>query len=272
MIGLFSLMILAPAQGIEGEKAISMAQDFASRAGYKSPYSLTYLNKQDRKPWDGVEEQQWSIGLKAKDGDHLTMNVSLEGQVIYFCRILDTRGQLAPPNEPQALQRGKQLFERLPHKKPVIGGGLGIGAGHYGMDFHLLLRGRRFFNLNPTYGYRISFDPAGSKVTWFGARDELPPVNTHEPKLSSKTAGNLFLKHASAEELRRHLDPFRKGALNDIFVTPQLGYYKPKGAKAARLVYLGVANSKLESRKRSQYELPFFIDAVSGKTVAQDDR
>jgi hypothetical protein len=273
------VMTLLPgwAPQIDGEAAAAKVLTFARRVGYREPLELTSTVQTDSAAWlPGTKGKLWSVGYRAKGGAWLSANVGQDGKISYFCaQKFPVRPTGRRPFDAKDAERAAWGFIRaIPHRGPLRIDRIAVdpkGAG--GAQFHLLVNGRRFYNLNPTYGYYMNFDLSSKRVTWFGSREDVPPVNAVQAKIPARQAYDRFIKYA----MNPGQDDSVVGLLSPKWPTkmrlrPDLGYYKWKDEPQARLVYRGVVEPENWKGPGTHSMLKAFVDAQSGELLIPDDQ
>lgn len=231
---------MAFAPPLDGQAAVETARGFLGRMGVIKIVGLAALSQGRAKDWHWRGGRIWVVGFDLPKGAGFAVNLDDRGEVFYASRT--GRQNHAPLDRALARRFGARLMARVPHAIPVR------QDADDPRSFRAVVDGRDYFNLNPTYGYRIDFDESGG-LTWFGRQDVLPPPSARVPKVGRTAA---LARLASARRAKGVPAPR---------VEPELGYYVRKGESRARLVW------------RSATDMPnILVDAVSGAIFEADDR
>ncbi|AIE84219.1 hypothetical protein [Fimbriimonas ginsengisoli] len=267
-----AIIVLAYSQGksIDGEAAKARVRTFARQAGYRDKFEVVNVAQVDGKRWGEGAVTLWTIGLRAASGGWISANVRPDGAISYFC----VGGfQHKPLKVVDAERVAWDLIKAIPHREQLEIDSIGSGESGAGAQFFLLVNGKRFFNLNPTYGYYITFDPSARQITWFGRQDLPPAVNAKREKISSAAAKSEFLRYAmnpgQYDSVIGLLSPKWPTPMD---LTPQLGYYLRKQESKARLVYRGIVSPHGVKAKGARSYLKVFIDALTGERIVPDDQ
>lgn len=250
-----ALLAFGPGHAFDGEDAVDAARGFLERMGVPKGGAITALV--DRKVPDrhGVYHHQWYVVIDQGKGLDYSIYVDRRGRVVFVSSSHFRGGGV--PHSPADIKRGRWLMSRVPHAIPVVPDPIDT------FQYRAVVHGRQFFNLNPSYGYRISFDKTG-QLTGFSREDDLPPVSPRSPHIGRAAAEKTLT--AAWRKLKRPAWPY------PLRVDPDLGFYLRKGEKSARLVWRGTVRSLIGGHWSEFSDLNTFVDALTGAPFAADDR
>lgn len=255
MTVLAAFLVLASGQAIDGEGAVGVARQFLTRMGVPKSGTLTGLTDHKVADRSGTNHRIWSVGFNLGKGLSYSIDVDTRGRVVYLCSSEMKGGGV--PHSPASIRRGQWLMSRVPNAVPVVQDPTDTFL------FHAVVHGRQYFNINPSYGYRIHFDKNG-QITWFGREDDLPPVILQAPRIDRAAAIKALT--AAWQKTKPTPWPYPRR------VDPELGYYLRKGEKTARLVWRGTVMSFNAGTWQEFSDMKTFVDAVNGAPIPADDR
>ena len=152
----------------------------------------------------------------------------------------------------------------------------GVGQGQLvNVTYRCLLHGLPFFNLNPTYGYRVSFNRVTGAVIDYFAPPDFPPVNADKAKVSSAQAVKLLEHWAKTHYRSGGGAAYLYGPdwKVKIELRPELGYYKFAKEPKARLAWYAHMWVKFNGSSQASDSgyLRMLVDAQTAEMKLVDD-
>jgi len=266
-------------QGIDGEDAVRIARQFAQKAGIRAKLALTHVSEVDGKPWGFGPGKYKVVGFAYPDKRWAQAYVSLKGE-IYLFQVVDPD----PSNRLQSVNLHYPNLDAIAMRllkaghptetcalRPWPTGQSGTSVMAY---FDITVAGKKFFNLNPTYGYRVDFYPPTAELTYFSRPGQIPAVVATVPKVPEAKA-MAVLEHWARTHYRTgrgYPTMFAPGSPWNPTVSPELGYYKFKSEPEARLVWEAHVWTHIKQAPSMESGcLRMFVDAVTGELIEPDD-
>ncbi len=228
----------------------------------------------------GMEDYQY-VTLTLPNNRWVSAQVSLDGRITVF-QVSPQTSYSAPKN---TFVMSEEVTEKLASKLVVEMGARGsYKARKFTVSsadpeamvyFDSVLNGHTFFNLNPTYGYRIDFNRQTGEVLNYFAPPPIPPVKERVPKIKANEAVKRFEHWGKTHYRTGGGATYLYGPSWHEIITlvPELGYYKFKNESYARLVWQGALWTQMNAQfpKTESGKIRVLLDAITGELIPPDD-
>ena len=245
-----AMLLVGPGK-IDGEDAIKVARRFLARIGVRGTGGIQALGR----GWRG--EGTWSVALAYPEKRTFFVQLTDRGVVYDASAIRPRRSPNAKRLDVKTTNaKLRAILDRIPDVPPTRPER--PPESFYPSRAFLVLRnGLVFFNMNPTYAYRVDIDEDGGFAS-FSASEPLPPVPSPLPRVSESEAHTRLVAKWGKKE---HDGPFPQ------HIVPQLGYYLVKGETVARLVWRGWTYSDRNPLSDGASSIKGFLDANTGALI-----
>lgn len=250
---------------LDGQAAAERVEELLQGIGVTGALKLNQLFKGD---WSS-KEPSWTFSFNTDHGQAFGAINARTGRLNRLI-VKDDREKRQWSNQPAS----KEVVKRNRRILSALGYGDGLDArsdvGFAGNGpYHILVHGLPFFNLNPDYGPNLSVSDPPAMAILFYAAPALPPVNEWRPKVSSQRAVEMMRAWGHARAQKRDLPAALDPSAGHL--VGELGYWKPKNASVARLVWRASKYSTIYGRPYGMGAMRIFVDAATGKLVEPDD-
>ncbi len=284
MVTLLGLVLLGLSKaGGDGQDAVEAARTFARRVGYKGKLnlsSLTALSESDSERWGFGRRKSQQVTFTLSKGSWMTIYLNPNNEVQLFQvvnpALQQSRG-LQPTTQKSAGDMAKALIKVIGAKGDFQMRTIQVGQSDpFAMVyFDMLVANHKFFNLNPTYGYRLDFNTKTGEATYFSRPPRIPPVTAKQPQISSAKAMSLLehwakTHYKSGGGVAYLYGPTWRGKPH---LQPELGYFKFANESKARLVWQAHVWMQFNPGTPTMESglLRMYADAVTGELIAPDD-
>lgn len=246
MLALLMGQMVSPAEvatfKIDAERAIHIGKKALQNLGAQAPLNLATVFAQ--KHYTNGKRPYWAIGFKEPNGlaDSIQIDAT-DGRVIYASlqpTPAKTSGSLS---KPEVERLGLAMARKVGFYKTLKTENVGYGAeGISSVSMPILLNGKPFFNLNPTFQYTVLFHGTRNRAQVFTAFDRLPRIKSAREKVS-ESAARKILERAIPKTAEFMAQKRPNGNLGSphLQLTLVKGYYKIFEEPAARTVWCGIA-------------------------------
>ncbi len=288
-------------QEIDGEDAVQIVQKFAREVGIRGKLDLSSLSKIDGERWRFGSGKYFAIGFSISDHRSLNSYVAPTGEIQLFQVVSPPPTQVnsgvsrsvrgsrnAQPSAATWIRANVNLKDSriIPMAKRFLMAAHPTGAyefrplptGQSGSDvmcyFDVTVNGHKFFNLNPTYGYRVDLNVDRGELTYFSRPSVTPSVVASEPKISSAKAASMLRHWAKTHYIHgmgvaSMYGPQGNWRPSEVV---ELGYFKFEKERKARLVYQAhVWTHFMNNPSTEAGIIRMYVDAVTGELIAPDD-
>ena len=226
-------------------------------------------------------ESYYNVALKLPGSRWISAQVSTSGRIEVFqvapreSHSYSSNAMVAP--KPETTRLAQKLVALMGARGPYKARNYTVGTAEPSamVWFDCVLNGHTFFNLNPTYAYRVDFDRITGELNNFFSPPPLPPTNARIPKMQSEEAGKK-LEHWGKTHYRTGGGAtylYGPSWHEIITLVPELGYYKFKSEPFARLVWQGALWTQMNAKfpKTESGKIRVFLDATTGELITPDD-
>lgn len=264
---------------LDGEDIYRAAESELAKLGFRGPRRLVVLDQFPTSTWGYPSKTYWSVSYnRPGTKKFIMMNLSPSGRIYTFYNTYgkDSDWPARSTNrfdKVRARFLAQHLLDRFDHHECRFDS-IGQGEHILSASFDLVVNGRLFFNLNPHYGYTLSWDPATQEVDTFMSNEVIPPLNSTRPKITQEAARRAFLTYARSS-------PASDGTAQMLVRPPlpmkselrvELGYFHWKNERDARLVWHATVGSRYQGVYQQTGPLMVLVDAQTGKLIAPDDQ
>ena len=252
----------------DGEAAVAITRRLLRDLNVNGDLSLRTLSGYA----DPAKDSRWFVCL---DSDKGPISVQLDGRTglaLYISQYTPNPAIQMAYNQhptPESTERAKTMLHRLGYDRDVtLEARSGFSNAASTATFYRKLHGLTFFNMNPTYGNLLMFDPDTGAIHYFNPSPPLPEVNAWKPRVSGQAALkkiNLWVENR-AQQRHRDLKLYQRGKQK-----AELGYWKFKEEAKARLVWRSASFVEIDGMPYSTGARDVMVDAVTGDLVEKDD-
>ncbi len=263
MTALYALQMHGVA--LDGEAAVGQAQRALKELGVQEKLSLEALTDHSYL----TTKPCWYVQWKSERGPITIVLDARTGKTLFVQARPDpalNRLSNSPPT-PASTRHAREMLHQLGYDQDVtLSARSGFASGPTGGVFYRTLHGLTFFNMNPTYGHRLVFDPRTGAINYFLPSPPLPPVNGWSPEISGPIALEKIRLWAEQRAQALH-----KGLNTEGKRVAELGYWKFNGEEHARLVWRSASYSVLNGAMYGGGAYRILVDALTGEVKESDD-
>lgn len=228
---------------VDADAAIRIAKESAVALGIPQPslddIALMRNNLNGPIPF-------WGVGFVAPDQRKGSVLVdSTDGRVVYasFMPPAWTRSSPETLKLSEVEKLARQFVGVVGHEKSLKLDSCDVdqeGLAH--ATFDILVKGKRFFNVNPAFRYNLLFYPRQKSIYVFTSYDRLPPVSSKPITLTKQKAAEILKSYIPTSLEYKNLSK-PNGNLGEpsFSLDLELGYYMLKGDGTAHNVWYGKA-------------------------------
>ncbi len=270
MFGLLGVICLLGMSGpdLDGEDAIVQAHHQLQSLGFHEKLSLTALMLNA----PTVQARRWSVGFRGKSGSVMLEIDAATGRLLFLQGMpAATDPQWTNhPADASTAKRANELIRLLGREKDARLDPIGsVQNGVYYAQFHKIVHGLTFFNINPTYADVIMFEPQTGAISYFRASPALPKTIDWTPIVSRERAHARISYWVTQRAIYKRKAP--------VFISPsqhietELGYWKFAKEAEARLVWRDSRVMVTNGKRIDAGAYTIFVDALTGSLVVPDD-
>ena len=257
---------------LDRDQALAYIERIARDEGLPSLVGVNWFALAGNFNHRGTTTRCWSFNLRLENKDRLEGEVTPGGLVERMFLADKTMPQTPNIGEPmksrELVAEAWKLLKPMQPQGDVYLDDIEYSSLGFEAEFSVRINGHRFFNLNPTYGYRLSFDPRNSSLLQYFNAETPTPVNTATARVTEKQA------ETKLTQLCRDLGT---GLFDPKWPWPvrlrmELGYFKFQKEDSARLVWRGFEMQTLpDGHEHESGGTSHFIDALTGEMIKSDD-
>ena len=261
-------LLFAGSPNLDGEAAVEKAQWLLAKLGVSEPTRLESLQDHHYV----TKNKCWAMGLSLPHGKVTVVLDARTGQALFIqTEPMPAVSSANRISTPEQTRRANALLHTLGYDRDVKLGPFHAADAHGPTCalFYRTAHGLPFFNLNPTYGHQLWFDPGTGAINYLLPSPTLPEVNAWRPNISATAAVAKISAWAGDRVRRKHHD-FRVAETQGP-LTPELGYWKFEKQTTARLVWRATPYVTNRGKVIEMGAYRVFVDALTGEVVEPDD-
>ena len=265
---------VTPALGMEldRDQALAYIEQLARDEGLPTVTGVGWFKPGGNFNHSGTITGCWSFDLQLENKDHLEGELTPGGMVERFFLVdkamPPTPYVREPMKSPELVTAAWKLLKPMHPQGDVRLDDIEHGSLGFTAEFSVRINGHRFFNLNPTYGYRLWFDWRSNSVLQYLNAEPPTPVNAASPRVTEQSAETKLMQ--LCRDLGRGL--FDPKSPWPVYLRMELGYFKFQKEASARLVWRGFAVETLpDAHEQECGATSHFVDALNGEMIKSDD-
>jgi len=283
MVGaLWSVILLGAGGDLSEAGAVTRVERIIRSAGISGDLKLNSCRKIEAKAWGYGDGKIFQVAFDQPQKHFVQALIRQDGKLLQI-QFLPYPGQMngtaRQPNSDTArfARRADELVRLFGAKGNYVRQPFVVGGGNAptGVQYKNLLNGMRFFNLNPTYGYRVTFQSDSLVPIDYFSSPDFPPVIASTAVITKEVAIRK-LEHWGKTHYRSGGGAaylYGPDWKVKVELRPELGYYKFANEPKARLVWFAQMWTKFNGAPKAVESgyLKMMVDAVTGDLKMVDD-